>query len=97
MHLEKHTAGVLFWAGRYLQENLKANETSSLFKKLVCRDGTEIQTGYTTFDTQAPENMPLVVTMIFEMRFKETVSLVLLPLSKRGGLNSTTLLSRQID
>ena len=74
MHLQKHTAGVLFWAGRYLQENLKADETSSLFKKLVSRDGTEIQTGFTTFDTQAPENMPLVVTMIFEMRFKETVS-----------------------
>ena len=54
MHLEKHTAGVLFWAGRYLQENLKADKTSSLFKKLVSRDGTEIQTGYTTFDTQAP-------------------------------------------
>jgi hypothetical protein len=83
-HLEQHTTGVLFWAGRYLQKNLKANYTPSMSQKLLSsHDGSEIKTGFRIFDDKQACKMPLVVATTFHLRFRELVSRFLLTVFQR--------------
>ena len=75
LRLNNLTDGVFYWTKRYLQENLKANDTSHIKKKFTRDDGTEILTGYKCFDDNRAGRMPLVVATMLQMRFREIVSL----------------------
>ena len=82
LRLNNLTDGVFYWTKRYLQENLKANDTSHIKKKFTRDDGTEILTGYKCFDDNRAGRMPLVVATMLQMRFREIVSLFFLTFIK---------------
>ena len=74
LRLNNLNDGVFYWTKRYLQENLKANDTSHIKKKFTRDDGTEILTGYKCFDDNRAGRMPLVVATMLQMRYREIVS-----------------------
>ena len=75
LRLDNLNDGVFYWTKRYLQENLKANDTSRIKKKFARDDGTEILTGYKCFDDNHAGKMPLVVATMLQMRYREILGL----------------------